>query len=98
MEPLNIKHIRNLLTCYHKHIRSGYIIISDQWSACNNIVNLVSDDGISLQYQYHTVRQSFGFVNLARYWVHTHTIDRFWGDLRGAVNRRGFGKRIEQHF
>ena len=85
LQPLIIKYIRP-------------VSISDQLSTCNNTFNLVNDDGISLQYQHHTVNHAVGFVNPARDWVHTQTIDRLWGDLKGVVvKRRGVGKLIEQH-
>ena len=58
----------------------------------------MNDDGISLQHQHYTVNHAVGFANPARDWVHTQTIDRLWGDLKGVVvKRRGVGKLIEQH-
>ena len=85
MEPLN------------KARNPGSTKISDHRSACSNFVNLVNNDGISFQYQHHTVKHAVGFVNPARYWVHTHTIERFWGDLKGVVKRTDVGKLTEQH-
>ena len=61
-----------------KHIKPGSIIMSDQSPTYNNIPNLVDSDGISLNYEHHTINPSVEFVNG---WVHTQTIDRLWDKL-----------------
>ena len=77
-----------------EHIKPGSIIISDQWPAYNNIPNLVDSDGVSLNYEHHTINHSERFVDA---WVHTQTIERFWGDLKEIVKRRGVHKKVDQH-
>ena len=77
-----------------EHIKPGSIIISDQWPAYNNIPNLVDSDGVSLNYEHHTTNHSEAFADD---WVHTQTIEMFWGDLKEIVKRRGVNKKVEQH-
>ena len=77
-----------------QHIKPGSIIISDSWSAYNNIANLTDNDGVSLNYEHHVINHSVEFVNG---WVHTQNVERLWGDLKEIVKRRGVNKKVDQH-
>ena len=60
--------------------------MSDHWPAYNNIPNLVDSDGVSLNYEHHTINHSAEFVND---WVHTQTVKRFRCDLNGNCKKEG---------
>ena len=49
---------------------------------------------MSLNYEHHTINHSEAFADD---WVHTQTIEMFWGDLKEVVKRRGVNKKVEQH-
>ena len=87
----------NLEPLIKKHIRRGSIIMSDCWPADNNISNLVDVDGASMDRCHYTVNHSVSFVNPSNRWVHSQTVERFWGDLKDHISGRGKGLKIKQN-
>ena len=79
------------------HIRPGSIIMSDSWRAYRDIDRLVDPEGRSMNYEHHTVNHRVGFTDPNNPWIHTQTIERRWGDVKGVVKRRGVSKKVEQH-
>ena len=79
-----------------KHIKKGSIIVSDCWRAYDNIVNLVDANGQSMNYTHHRINHQLYFVDPINPIIHTQTVERFWGDLKDVVKRRGI-KNMERH-
>ena len=91
------RNMPNLEPLIIKHIKKGSIIMSDCWGAYRNINSLVDANGASMNYCHYAVNHSISFVNPENRWVHTQTVERFWGDLKDHISGRGKGLRIEQN-
>ena len=50
-----------------------------------------------MNYCHYAVNYSISFVNPENRWVHTQTVERFWGDLKDYINGRGKGLKIKQN-
>ena len=74
--------MNNLEPLITQHIRPGSIIMSDQWWAYNDIERLVDSNGELMNYKHHTVNHKVGFVNFDNPWIHTKTIEWYWGDIK----------------
>ena len=71
--------------------------MSDCWGAYRNINSLVDANGASMNYCHYAVNHSISFVNPENRWVHTQTVERFWGVLNDHISGRGKELKIEQN-
>ena len=51
----------------------------------------------SMNYCHYAVNHCISFVNPENRWVHTQTVERFWGDFKHHISGRGKGLKIEQN-